>query len=98
MTRPRRSVLYVPASNARAIEKARKAACDAVILDLEDAVAPDAKPAARETALASVRDGGFGHREVIIRVNDLDTQWGPDDLSAVSQSTPDAVLVPKRHR
>src|ERR1700730_2164646 len=95
MTRPRRSVLYVPASNARAVEKAREIACDAVILDLEDAVAPDSKPAAREAALAALRDGGFGHREVIVRVNALDTEWGPDDLSAVSQSTAAAVLVPK---
>jgi citrate lyase subunit beta/citryl-CoA lyase len=95
MTRPRRSALYVPASNARAIEKARTIACDAVILDLEDAVAPDLKLAARETALAAVRDGGFGHREVIVRVNALDTEWGFDDLGAVSQSTADAVLVPK---
>jgi len=95
MIRPRRSVLYVPASNARAIEKSRKIACDAVILDLEDSVAPDAKPAARDTALAALRDGGFGHREVIVRVNALDTEWGAADLSAVSQSTADAVLVPK---
>jgi citrate lyase subunit beta/citryl-CoA lyase len=95
MTRPRRSALYVPASNARAIEKARKIACDAVILDLEDAVAPDSKPAARETALAAVRDGGFGHREVIVRVNALDTEWGPDDLSAMADSMANAVLVPK---
>jgi citrate lyase subunit beta / citryl-CoA lyase len=94
-TRPRRSVLYVPACNARAVEKARTIACDAVILDLEDAVAPDLKSDARETALAAVRDGGFGHREVIIRVNALDTEWGSDDLSAVSQSKADAVLVPK---
>ena len=95
MIRPRRSVLYVPASNARAIEKSRKVACDAVILDLEDAVAPDSKPASRVTALAALRDGGFGHREVIVRVNALDTEWGHDDLSAVSQSTAAAVLVPK---
>ena len=95
MIRPRRSVLYVPASNARAIEKSRKVACDAVILDLEDSVAPDAKAAARDTALAALRDGGFGHREVIVRVNALDTEWGSADLNAVSQSTADAVLVPK---
>ena len=95
MTRPRRSVLYVPASNARAIEKARKITCDAVILDLEDAVAPDLKPAARDTALAALRDGGFGHRETIVRINALDTEWGPADLRAVVQSTADAVLVPK---
>jgi citrate lyase subunit beta / citryl-CoA lyase len=95
MIRPRRSVLYVPASNARAVEKARKVACDAVILDLEDAVAPDLKPAARDSVLTALRGGGFGHREVIVRVNALDTEWGLDDLSAVSQSMADAILVPK---
>jgi citrate lyase subunit beta/citryl-CoA lyase len=95
MIRPRRSVLYVPASNARAIDKSRKIACDAVILDLEDAVAPELKPAARDAALAALRDGKFGHREVIVRVNALDTEWGADDLTALCQSTADAVLVPK---
>jgi citrate lyase subunit beta/citryl-CoA lyase len=77
------------------MEKARKIPCDAVILDLEDAVAPELKPAARETALTALRNGGFGHREVIVRVNPLDTEWGPGDLSALSQSTADAILVPK---
>ena len=93
--RPRRSVLYMPASNARAIEKARALACDAVILDLEDAVAPEAKPQARAQAVEAVRQGGFGRREVVIRCNGLDTPWGADDLAAVAAAGPDAVLVPK---
>ena len=93
--RPRRSVLYMPASNARAIAKARTLACDAVILDLEDAVAPDAKALAREQAVAAVAEGGFGAREVIIRVNGLDTAWGEDDLRAAAAASPDAILVPK---
>ena len=93
--RPRRSALYLPASNARAIEKARGLPADIVILDLEDAVAPDAKPAAREAAVAAVREGGFGQREVAIRANGLDTPWGADDLAAIAASGADAVLVPK---
>jgi len=87
--------LYVPASNTRAIDKARQLPCDAVVLDLEDAVAPEMKAAARDTALAALRDGGFGHREIIVRVNGLDTEWGAADLAAVSQCNADAVLVPK---
>jgi citrate lyase subunit beta/citryl-CoA lyase len=93
--KPRRSALYMPAANARAIEKARELPCDVVILDLEDAVAPDAKPAAREQAAAAVRAGGFGPREVVIRVNGLDTPWGRDDLAAAAAAAPDAVLAPK---
>jgi citrate lyase subunit beta/citryl-CoA lyase len=93
--RPRRSALYMPASNVRAIEKARDLPCDVVILDLEDAVAPDAKAAARDHAIAAVRAGGFGRREVVIRVNGLDTPWGQDDLAAVAAAGPDAVLAPK---
>ena len=93
--RPRRSVLYMPASNARAIEKARALPCDAVILDLEDAVAPDAKDAARAQAVAAIREGGFGQREVILRVNGRATQWGEADLAAAAEAGPDAVLVPK---
>ena len=73
---PRRSALYMPAANARAIEKARDLACDVVILDLEDAVAPDAKDLARRQAVEAVKAGGFGRREVVIRVNGLDTPWG----------------------
>ena len=91
--RPRRSVLYVPAVNPRALDKARGLACDGVILDLEDSVAPEAKPAAREAAMAAV--GGFGDREVAIRCNGLDTPWGLDDLRAAARAAPDAVLAPK---
>jgi citrate lyase subunit beta/citryl-CoA lyase len=93
--RPRRSALYMPASNAKAIEKARTLACDAVILDLEDAVAPEAKEAARAQAVEAVRAGGFGRREIIIRCNGLDTPWGEDDLAAAALAGPDAILVPK---
>jgi citrate lyase subunit beta/citryl-CoA lyase len=93
--RPRRSVLYMPGSNARAIEKARTLAADAVILDLEDAVAPDAKAAARDQVAAAVRAGGFGSREVVIRVNGLDTPWGHEDLAAAAEAAPDAILIPK---
>ena len=94
-TRPRRSALYMPAANARAIEKARTLDCDVVILDLEDAVAPDAKLQAREQACAAAQAGGFGRREVVIRVNGLDTPWGADDLAAARGAAPDAVLAPK---
>jgi len=93
--RPRRSALYMPASNPRAVEKARGLDCDVVILDLEDAVLPDAKAAAREAAVAAVRAGGFGRREVVVRVNALDTPWGEADLAAIAAAGPDAVLVPK---
>src|SRR5437899_4205890 len=93
--RPRRSALYMPASNARAVEKARTLACDVVILDLEDAVAPDMKPAARAAAAQAVRAGGFGRREVVVRVNALATPWGAQDLAAIALAGPDAVLVPK---
>ena len=93
--RPRRSALYMPASNARAVEKARGLACDVVILDLEDAVLPDAKPDARAAAVAALAAGGFGRREVVIRVNALSTIWGESDLAAVAAAGPDAVLVPK---
>jgi citrate lyase subunit beta / citryl-CoA lyase len=93
--RPRRSVLYMPGSNARAIEKARTLPADAVILDLEDSVAPDAKAAARRQVTDAVSAGGFGAREVVVRINGLDTQWWLDDLNAVGKAKPDAVLVPK---
>ncbi|MEO7915660.1 MAG: CoA ester lyase [Novosphingobium sp.] len=93
--RPRRSALYLPASNARAIEKARGLPADVVILDLEDAVPPEAKESAREAAVAAVQAGGFGAREVAIRANGLDTPWGADDLTAIAGSGADAVLVPK---
>ncbi len=93
--RPRRSALYLPASNAKAIAKARTLACDVVILDLEDAVAPDRKDEARDAAVAAVNEGGFGHREIAIRVNGLDTPWGAADLAAIAGSLADAVVVPK---
>jgi len=93
--RPRRSALYMPASNARAIEKARALPCDVVILDLEDAVAPDAKVEARHLAVEAVRAGGFGGREVVIRVNGRDTPWGAADLGAAAAAGADAVLIPK---
>jgi citrate lyase subunit beta/citryl-CoA lyase len=85
----------MPASNDRAIEKARGLACDAIILDLEDAVAPDAKPDARARAVEAIAAGGFGGRELIVRCNGLDTPWGKDDLAAAAQAGPDAILVPK---
>jgi citrate lyase subunit beta / citryl-CoA lyase len=94
-SRPRRSALYMPASNAKAVEKARTLPADVIILDLEDAVAAESKPAAREAAVAAVQAGGFGDREVVIRVNGLDTPWGAEDLAAAAEAGPDAVLVPK---
>ncbi len=85
----------MPGSNARALEKARTLAADSLILDLEDAVAPEAKSAAREQVVAAVRAKGFGGREVVVRINGLDTPWGKDDLAAVVAAGPDAILVPK---
>ncbi len=96
--RRRRTALYMPASNARAIAKARDLACDVVILDLEDAVAPDEKARAREQVVAEVRSGGFGDRELVVRINGLDTPWGADDAAAVGAIGADAVLVPKVSR
>ncbi|HEX7874211.1 MAG TPA: CoA ester lyase [Sphingobium sp.] len=93
--RPRRSALYLPASNAKAIAKARTLPADVVILDLEDAVAPEMKAEARAAAVAAVQEGGFGDREVAIRTNGLDTEWGADDLAAVALSGANAILVPK---
>ncbi len=93
--RPRRSVLYMPAANERALEKAKSIPCDAIIFDLEDAVAPDAKPAARERAIAAVRSGEYGRRELTIRCNGLATPWGADDLAASGAAGPAAVVVPK---
>src|SRR5262245_39838941 len=93
--RPRRSVLYMPGSNARALEKAATLPADALILDLEDAVAPAAKDLARDQVCAAVKDRRFGKREVIIRVNGLDTPWGHDDIEAAAAAGPDAILVPK---
>jgi citrate lyase subunit beta/citryl-CoA lyase len=93
--RLRRSVLFMPASNARALDKARTLPADALVLDLEDAVAPDAKPTARRIAVAAASAGGYAPREVVIRVNALDTPWGRDDLGAVAGSGADAILLPK---
>jgi citrate lyase subunit beta/citryl-CoA lyase len=93
--RPRRSLLYMPGSNARAIEKARTLPADAIILDLEDSVAPEAKETARSQVVEAVGAGGFGAREVFVRVNGLDTPWCVDDLAAVCAAAPDAILVPK---
>jgi len=93
--RPRRSALYMPGSNARAIEKAKTLAADVVIFDLEDAVAPEAKAQAREQVCAVVQAGGYGLRELVIRINALETPWGEADLAAAIAAAPDAILVPK---
>lgn len=93
--RPHRSALYLPAANARAIEKARTLEADVVILDLEDAVAPDAKPAARSAAVEAVKSGGWGRRAVAIRVNGIGTNWYEADFLAVQSAKPAAVVVPK---
>jgi citrate lyase subunit beta/citryl-CoA lyase len=93
--RPRRSVLYMPSSNERALEKAKTIACDALIFDLEDAVAPDAKEAARANAVAAARSGEYGKREITIRCNGLDTPWGAADVAAAAVSTAAAVVIPK---
>ncbi|MGZ4600740.1 MAG: HpcH/HpaI aldolase/citrate lyase family protein [Oryzihumus sp.] len=93
--RPRRSVLYMPSSNERALEKAKTLPVDALILDLEDAVAPDAKEQARENACAAVRSGEYGRRELTIRVNGIGTRWHEEDLAAAAAAGPDAVVVPK---
>ena len=95
LARPRRSVLYMPGSNAKALAKAATLPADALILDLEDSVAPDAKVAAREQVVAAVRAGGFGQREIIIRLNGPHTPWGPADLAAAAAAGPDAILLPK---
>jgi citrate lyase subunit beta / citryl-CoA lyase len=93
--RPRRSVLYMPAANARALEKAKTLPADALIFDLEDAVAPDAKAAARAQACGAAQAGGYGKREIVIRTNGLDTPWGQDDVAAAAKSGADAILIPK---
>ncbi len=93
--RPRRSVLYMPSSNARALEKAKSIPCDGLILDLEDAVAPDAKPAARDAACAAARSGEYGRRELTIRINGADTEWHAEDMAAACAAGPDAIVVPK---
>jgi len=93
--RPRRSVLYMPGSNTRAMEKAKTIAADAIILDLEDAVSPDAKATARQQIVDALAAGGYGKREMIVRINGLDTPWGADDMAAIAKSGADAILVPK---
>ena len=95
ISRPRRSVLYLPASNPKAVAKARTLAADVLVLDLEDAVAPESKPEARAGAVAAIREGGFGHRELVIRVNAFGTEWAEADLAAAAAAGPDAILVPK---
>src|SRR5438445_4805091 len=95
MIRPRRSLLFMPGSNARALEKARNLPVDGIILDLEDAVAPDAKAMARDQIVAAVAARGFGKREVLIRINALDTPWWIDDITMAGKAKPDGILVPK---
>ena len=92
--RPRRSVLFMPGSNARAIEKARTLPADCIVLDLEDSVAPGGKEAARDQVMSAIADG-FGPRELVIRINGLDTEWWLDDVNAAAKAKPDAILVPK---
>jgi citrate lyase subunit beta/citryl-CoA lyase len=93
--RPRRSLLYMPGANARALDKAKAIPADCLILDLEDSVAPEEKPAARERVAAAVAAGGYGRREVIIRINGLSTPWGAEDMKMAAKAGADAVLVPK---
>jgi len=93
--RPRRSVLYMPGSNARALEKGRTLGADGLILDLEDAVAPEAKQTGREQIATALREGGYGRRELIVRTNGLDSEWGRDDLIAMAKVGADAILLPK---
>jgi citrate lyase subunit beta/citryl-CoA lyase len=93
--RPRRSVLYMPGANTRALEKARTLPADALIFDLEDAVAPDAKEAARANVVAAAQSKAYGKREIAIRCNGLGTPWGKSDIEAIAKSGADAVLVPK---
>ncbi len=93
--RPRRSVLYMPGANARALQKARELPCDGIIFDLEDAVAADAKGLAREQVVTAVSEGGYGYRELVIRVNGIDTPWGADDLRAVARLPIHGLLFPK---
>lgn len=95
LLRPRRSVLYMPGANARALEKARTLAADSLIFDMEDAVAPEAKPQARQQIIAAVTQGGYGQREIIVRVNGLDTPWGHEDVTAIAQLPVHGVLFPK---
>ena len=93
--RPLRSVLYIPASNLRALDKARSLPVDAIIFDLEDAVAPDQKEQARETLIGALDEGGYGHRLKLVRINALDTPWGGSDAQAFAGADADGILVPK---
>ncbi|MBR1134899.1 MULTISPECIES: HpcH/HpaI aldolase/citrate lyase family protein [Bradyrhizobium] len=95
MIRPRRSLLFMPGSNARALEKGRNLPADGLILDLEDSVAPDAKAAAREQIAKAVAADGYGKRELLIRINSLDTAWWADDVAMAGQAATDGILVPK---
>jgi citrate lyase subunit beta/citryl-CoA lyase len=95
MIRPRRSLLFMPGSNARALEKARNLSADGIILDLEDSVAPDAKALARDQIAQAIAGQGFGKREVWVRTNSLDTPWWADDVAMAAQARPDGILVPK---
>src|ERR1700758_94466 len=95
MTRPRRSLLFMPGSNARALEKARNLPADGIILDLEDSVAPEAKAPARDQIAQAVAARGFGKREVLIRVNALDSPWWIDDVAMAGKARPDGILFPK---
>src|SRR4029077_7479248 len=95
MIRPRRSLLFMPGSNARALEKARNLPADGIILDLEDSVAPDAKALARDQIAQAIAAKGFGKREVLIRVNALDSPWWMDDTGMAAMASPDGILVPK---
>ena len=94
-TRPYRSVLYIPGSKDRALDKARTLPCDAIIFDLEDAVSPEAKPQARETLASAIRQGGYGKRSKIVRINALTTEWGLEDVRALRDAGADAILLPK---
>ncbi len=93
--RPRRSVIYMPSSNARALEKAKTLAADGLIFDLEDAVAPDAKASARSAAVNATKSGAYGKREVLIRANALDTEWGDEDVKAIAASGAHGIVIPK---
>ncbi len=93
--RPRRSCLYMPGSNARALEKAKTLDTDVLIFDLEDAVAPDAKAAARRQTAQAVREGGYGQREIVVRINAMESEWGEGDLAEIVAADPDAILLPK---
>ncbi|MBS1302532.1 CoA ester lyase [Loktanella sp. SALINAS62] len=94
-TRPTRSALYIPGSKPRALDKARSLACDVILFDLEDAVAPDAKVSARETLSLALEQGGYGTRLRLVRINGLDTAWGADDMAAVAGMSCDGILIPK---